>query len=204
MDISKTGAEISCRKIPLQMWPQKLSIKPRKTQSGVFLAEESSCNDVRSIFSIQVDKSMFNRRPEFPWIFFSMPFFINSPWVAFWRIFTCFSHAQKRFGIQITRRHYFGHFIWINSWTVQKYADCPPIYISHSKQCTTAPRAEATPEKRGKKKGVIHQKFLSDFVYQIEKRGSGFEVAVIVKWIAALGGAKYGSSQYGLSNTTLL
>ena len=82
---------------------KNLSIKPRKTQSGVFLAEESSCDDVRSIFSIQVNKSMFNRRPEFPWIFFSMPLFINSPWVAFWRIFTCFSHAQKRVGIQITQ-----------------------------------------------------------------------------------------------------
>ena len=116
-----------------------------------------------------------------------MSFFINSPCVAFWRIFTCFS--QKRVGIQITRRHRAFHLIWINSWTLQKkYADCPPIYISHSKQCSTAPRVEATPEKRGKKKWVIHQKFLSDFVYQIEKRvGSGFEVAVIVKWIAALG-----------------
>ena len=92
-------------------------------------------------------------------------------------------HTHKNASVFRSPRAF--HLIWINSWTVQKYLPTAPQFIFHT--ANNAPRVEATPVKRGKKKRVIHQKFLSDFVYQTEKRGSGFEVAVIVKWIAALG-----------------
>ena len=157
MDISRTGAEISCwemfvcLQVCLWLWPQKLSIKPRLNLESFWLKNLAMTSDLFFNPSRQIN---VKQKAGIPLdIFFYVLFYqfaMRRVLTNFYMLFTK-THRYSDHPATLFRAF---HLIWINSWTLQKNMPTAPQFIFHTANNAPQPRELRPPQKKGvRKKG---------------------------------------------------